>query len=560
MTMWFDALNQGLIIGVFALSLNVLLGHTGVLSVATVGIGGIGGYTAGYLSVFHGWPFWAGLIAAAVSGLLVGAALGLPTLRLGPDYVIVLTLAFGTIVGALVAAVPDLGGMQGLVGVQAVEIGERLIRPEDLLRFTVPLTLVALVLLSRLVHSPFGRVLRGIREDEVAVEAVGKPAVSFKVIAFALTSVVAGVAGAMLVFYQQLASPSQFGFATTTAVVAAVVIGGTGNLIGSLVGAIALSMIRPVLQDVLALPPIDAAQWQLVIFGLLLALVLVARPSGLLPERSSRSRTRRRREAPRNTTVPSARSGPALVASGVSKRFGALTAVADLDIVLEPGRVTALLGPNGAGKTTVFNLLTGRLPADSGTISLHGERIDGRPVHVGVARGMARTFQDVRTFRRLTVLDNVRIAVPDQPGERMTTLYLRPFRVRRGERATTEVALDWLEFVGLGDRADVRAGDLSFGEQKLLAVARALATGADVLLLDEPASGVDRGSLEPVLGLIEVLRASGRTICLVEHNLDVVDRLADVVLFMEQGSVTATGSMAEIASMERLAEVYFGHA
>ncbi|WP_395693519.1 ABC transporter permease subunit [Nocardioides sp.] len=570
MTPWIDALNQGLIIGVFAVSLNVLLGHAGLLSVATVGLGGVGGYAAAYLSLSEDWPAGAALLAAAMLGLAAGAVVGLPALRLGPDYVIVLTLAFGTIIGALAAAVPSLGGTQGLVGLEALDIGGRLLRPIDLLRFVLPLAALMFFLCWRLVHSPFGRVLRGIREDEVAVEALGKPVVRFKVTAFALTSVVAAIAGAMLVFYQQLASPSQFGFGTTTAVVAAVVIGGTGNLVGSIVGAIGLSMIRPALQELLLLPPIDAAQWQLVCFGLLLILVLVLRPAGLLPERLRTHDDHRETEPPVEHGADRSRafgsderrheesSSSALTATHISKSFGAITAVDDLTLNLRPGQVTALLGPNGAGKTTVFNLLTGRTRTDSGEVVLHGRTITDCPVHRGVLLGMARTFQDVRIFKRLTVLDNVAMAVPNQAGERLRHLYLRPGMVRLSERSTVAVARGWLDFVGLTEHAGRAAGSLGFGEQKLLTVARALATGADVILLDEPASGIDRASLEPVLELVERLRDTGRTICLVEHNLDVVDRLADSVLFMEQGRVTATGSMEEIRQIDRLAEVYFG--
>jgi branched-chain amino acid transport system permease protein len=250
---------------------------------------------------------------------------------------------------------------------------------------------------------------------------------------------------------------------------------------------------------------------------------------------------------------------PTLRAQGLEKHFGGIAAVRDLDIELSPGMITALVGPNGAGKTTVFNLLTGQILPDRGEVELAGDDISGLPPHKTVLHGMARSFQDVRTFRRMTVLENVMLAVPEQTGERLPALFLRPLAVRRREREVRDRALECLGFVGLRDQADERAGRLGFGSQKLLAVARLLATGCDVLLIDEPASGIDREALEPVMRVMERLRASGKTICLVEHNLEVVTRLADHVLFIEEGQVTERGTMDDIRQQPRLATVYFGH-
>ena len=177
--------------------------------------------------------------------------------------------------------------------------------------------------------------------------------------------------------------------------------------------------------------------------------------------------------------------------------------------------------------------------------------------HASVWSGRSRTSE---AYRRLTLLQNVTLAVPHQPGERLRNVFLRPVSSRRGERAARERALEVLAYVGLAARADVLAGELGYGDQKLLSLARILATGGEVLLIDEPASGVDAGSMEPLLAAVEGLRALGKTICLVEHNLDVVEHLADQVLFIEQGQITARGSMDEIKGDPRLAEVYFGHA
>jgi branched-chain amino acid transport system permease protein len=590
MAIWLSYLNEALIIGILAMSVNVLIGYSGILSIASVATGGVSGYLAGYLSAAHGWSFLPCLTAGVASGILVGILLSLPSLRLSGEYVLMLTLAFASVVVSGLIAVPALGGQNGLLGIMPVHIGSKvLLRPADLLELVVPATAICLAICWRIIYSPFGRVLKGIREEPDAVRALGKNVFAYQVVAFAASSAIAAVGGVILVFYNQLASPTLFDFNAATLVIAIAVIGGLGNLWGSLVGAVLLVGLQPVLEKVVAVDPNSASLWQMIVYGLLLLIIVRIRPEGLIPETASVRKLARRIRGRQPDKDPAAAgadasegqagvldgaaaavasapgNGEAIVAAatlkahGLEKHFGGIRAVSNLDIELTPGRITALVGPNGAGKTTVFNLLTGQINPDAGEVELDGNLVSGLPPHRVVLRGMARSFQDVRTFRRLTALENVMLAVPEQTGEDLVALMLRPFAVRRRERETRKLALECLGFVGLLSEADERAGNLSYGSQKLLAVARLLATGCDVLLIDEPAAGIDREALEPVMQVMERLRASGKTICLVEHNLEVVTRLADHVLFIEDGRVTETGTMDEIRQQPRLATVYFGH-
>ncbi len=593
MEFWIDALNLGLILAIYAIALNVVLGYAGQLSVAPAGLGGVGGFLAAYFAILHGWAFGPALVAGVVGALLVGLVLGVPALRLGTDYLILLTLAFATIIPAVILAIPALGGPDGLIGVPPVTFLGPLRSPGQYLRLVLVVTALTGAFCWRMTASPFGRVLRSLREDEAATESVGKHVVAFKILTFALTAAVMGAAGVMTVYYLQSANSVQFGFDPTVSIVAAVIIGGMGNFLGAAVGALVVSFISPVLQRTLQLSPTTAGTWQLVAYGALLILVVRVRPDGLIPEGSVLRLPRMpwRRGAPAlddadasppvtrpHLTVPAAEPGqggpmmvaeagvdqvapgdPVLTATGLVKHFGGIHAVNGLDLELPLGQITALVGPNGAGKTTVFNLLTGRIRPDAGTVTLRGRDITGMPPHETARLGLVRSFQDVRTLGRMSLLDNVRLGVPDQPGERLMSLYLRPREVRNRERETTRTAIECLEFVGLEARAHELAGGLGYGDQKRLAIARILATGADVLLVDEPAAGIDRAHLEPVLEVIGRLREGGKTICLVEHNLDVVARLADRVLFMEGGRVSAEGTMQEITKIDRLAEVYFGH-
>jgi branched-chain amino acid transport system permease protein len=249
-----------------------------------------------------------------------------------------------------------------------------------------------------------------------------------------------------------------------------------------------------------------------------------------------------------------------LETSGVSKRFGGIVAADDLAIQLRKGTITALVGPNGAGKTTVFNLLTGFIRPDSGSVRLNGVELVGRNPDKVARMGLVRSFQDVRLMQRLTCLQNVMLAVQGQSGENLGKLLFGGRAASRSEVETRAKAMDWLGFVGMAEFADIPAGALSYGQSKLLSLSRALATEADVLLLDEPASGIDTKWVDTVLDLVEAVREQGRTVCIVEHNLHVVGRLADHTYFMELGRITAQGTIDELSNSPRLAEAYFGTA
>jgi branched-chain amino acid transport system ATP-binding protein len=249
-----------------------------------------------------------------------------------------------------------------------------------------------------------------------------------------------------------------------------------------------------------------------------------------------------------------------LSASGIEVSFGGLRALRDCSFDVEKGRITCLVGPNGAGKTTIFNVITGFLRPDSGTVSFQGTTLDGMKPQAIVAAGIARTFQNLRLFVDLTALDNVVVALPAQTGEEPLAAIFRPLHVARAQSRRREEARQILEHVGLADRAHEFVRNLSYGEQKLLTVARGLATGAELLLLDEPASGLSAGALDQIMTLLRRLQSEGKTLLVVEHNTRVVQQIADEVLFLHQGHLMARGTPAEIISDPALAEIYFGGA
>jgi ABC-type branched-subunit amino acid transport system ATPase component len=254
-------------------------------------------------------------------------------------------------------------------------------------------------------------------------------------------------------------------------------------------------------------------------------------------------------------------AGPDVVlrVEGLSKSFGGLRAVSDLSFTIRRGLVTSLVGPNGAGKTTVFNLITGALRPDAGRVYLGDREITGLPPHQAAGLGIARTFQDLRLFLGMTVLDNVLVSVQGQPGERPLAVFGAPWRVRAAERRHREEVREILQAVSLLERQHELVTNLSFAEQKLLVIARALATKSELWLLDEPAAGLDAAAVQEIMDLVRRLAGRGQTVCIVEHNLRVVRHVSDRVLFLNEGMLLTEGTPEEIFSNQELRAIYLGN-
>ncbi len=251
-------------------------------------------------------------------------------------------------------------------------------------------------------------------------------------------------------------------------------------------------------------------------------------------------------------------TAPYLQATGVEVSFGGLKALNDCSFTIQQGQITCLVGPNGAGKTTIFNVITGFLRPSAGSVSFKGRNLSGWKPQAIVAAGIARTFQNLRLFIDLTAIDNVLASLTAQTGEEPIAAIFRPFHVASAQRRRRTEAAEILHRVGLSNRANDFVRNLSYGEQKLLIIARVLATGAELLLLDEPASGLSAGALDGVMSLLRRLQTDGKTLLVVEHNTRVVQQIADDVLFLHQGHLMAQGSPEMIVNDPALAEIYFG--
>jgi ABC-type branched-subunit amino acid transport system ATPase component len=310
-----------------------------------------------------------------------------------------------------------------------------------------------------------------------------------------------------------------------------------------------------------------------IFYGLILMLMMIFRPQGILPEYAAQAKeyqvpadvpvdgNKESGDDGENLSLADGKTAttPILEIKGLSKSFGGLEAVKDASLMLSSGRVTGLIGPNGCGKTTIFNLITGFLDADRGKVYVRGKEVTGRASYKLMNDGLVRSWQDIRAFKDMTVLDNVRVARPKQSGEKIVSLFISPWQVAREERENYGKAIGYLKMVGLLDKAGHLAGNLSTAEQKLVALARLMATECPVLLLDEPTAALDPESVERIIRLIRNIAKQGRkTILLIEHNLDVVRGLVEEAYFMGEGRVLAYGDPASLMADPKLAEVYFG--
>jgi ABC-type branched-subunit amino acid transport system ATPase component/ABC-type branched-subunit amino acid transport system permease subunit len=567
-------LNLAFFYVVLTVSLNLILGYGGMASMAHAAFFCIGGYVSALVTLHWGCNFLLGTAMAVVMTAGVGGALAAPFIRVQEEYLLLFTLAFQLVVFHLMLSVYSItGGDSGIFGVPVPRLfGWIPESPGEFLPFMVVVLLVVYWIAFKVTRSPFGRVLKGIREDETAVSSLGKNVLRFKVVVFMMGTGMAAGAGAIFAHYVQFISPSIGSLDASILIIAMVVLGGTANLVGSAVGAFLLIIIPEILNFLPGasnlIVPLRGA-----IYGVLLILFMRFRPEGLIPEYFHLRRAKRispgtkasppvengdRKPSTLRGDEGLTHQGPILEVKDLSKSFGGLRAVDNFFMGLEKSKITALVGPNGCGKTTAFNLITGFLKPDKGGIRFRDQDITNLPAYKMPHIGIARSWQDVRIFQGMTVLDNLLIARQDQAGESLFKLFIMPWRFKSEEEENRRKAFSYLEAVGLSKKESEIARNLSYAEQKLLAIARLLTTEAQILLLDEPSSGVDPNWVEHLMEIIRELASSGKTICIVEHNLDVVKGVSDTVYFMAEGRKIAQGTAKELMADPKLAEIYFG--
>ena len=557
-----------------AASVSITMGSAGLFTVSQAALYGVGAYTAALVEIHLGLDFLLVMLLSIAVAVVISVVTAFPALRLKAEYLVVGSLALQLVASAIFSQSSALGGADGLVNIPVPSVFGLAIEPNDFWVAALVVTAVAYALLYVVTGSPWGRLVRAIRDDEVAVAAIGKNVVTAKVSVIAIAGGAAGLAGALYACYVLYISPDDFSLQVSVGFLAVALIGGATRLEGSIVGAVLLVAL-PQLLRLVTLPPNVEGQLQELIYGGFLVLFMMFRPQGIVGDWTAWRQARSPASgpalggiaAPPKAGLPVRLAVPAqaareadegVVALDVSVSFGGLQALRGASLSVPLGTVTALIGANGAGKTTLVDVLTGFVRPDEGQVSWQGRDVTVLGPQAMARLGMTRVFQEARVFRGLTAVENVLVGLPMQRREHLSLAFdLRP-RVLRAERDARTTAMSLLERVGLAEHASATAGRLSYGQQKLLCIARGLASGAQVLVLDEPSAGVSPGAIGRLRQTIGSLAADGLGILLVEHNIDLVRSCAGVVAFMSQGQITMTGPPEQVLADENMGREYLG--
>jgi ABC-type branched-subunit amino acid transport system ATPase component/ABC-type branched-subunit amino acid transport system permease subunit len=548
-----------------ALGLVLLTGVGGLTSFGQAAFVGLGAYaTAWYTTAQHGSP-WLGLILSLALTGTVASILGAATLRLGGHFLPLSTIAWGIAIYFLFGNFDALGRYSGLSDIPPITLGPVSLVDTRLMYYFIWVVLGLMMLLcANLLDSREGRAIRSLRGGGEMVESLGIGFFRIRLAVFIIAGLLAGLSGWLYAHMQRFVSPAPFDIKPGIELLLMAIVGGSGQISGAVVGAAFVTLLKNALQDILPAFTRNSSQLEIVVFGALFIAILQTNRAGIVPlvrrwlPRPAPPLPARGAALPRRAYAPGSSdvSKPLLQVDRITKRFGGLVAVSDISFEVKSGEILGLIGPNGAGKTTLFNLITGVLKPDGGRIMLEGTDITALSVRRIAAKGVARTFQHVKLRPHMSLIDNVVLGCYLRTTAGFVSGALRIDRIE--EQAARLEALQKLQRVGLKDKANELAGDLPLGQQRLLEIARALATDPKLLILDEPAAGLRRLEKQTLATLLRELRDDGLTIVLVEHDMDFVMNLVDRVVVMDFGVKLAEDLPAAIRADARVQEAYLG--
>jgi len=551
-----------MVFAIGAVGLNIITGYAGYVSLGQGAFIGLGAYAVGIGVTKIGGSPWVWVPVAGVLGGLVAALLGVVAMRARGHAFVILTIAFLFLLQLLATNWDGLtngtGGITLPIPTWSVDY-----QYWPFYYALMGLLALSLVLSWWIRRNKFGMGLIAIREDEDKAATVGVSTPTYKILAFACSAAFVGMAGGVYGYYISFVDPlGMFNILLSVQIILSLLLGGRATLWGPVLGAFIIEWLNETSNN-----EFSGGNARLLIFGGLLALTVLFLPHGIIPTGShwiERWRTRgkaglagerltgidlQERSAPQ----PRARAlsdTPLLEVKGLEKRFGGVRAVDGASFAVPEGSITALIGPNGSGKTTVFNLIGGTMSLDAGEVWFDGQRIDGKPPWQRAHLGLGRTFQITRLFPEMTVLENV---VAPLRGFHLGLLGANAVSGREAERAE-----ELLEFAGMRKYRDVRAAALSYGQQKLVELAQILMLDPKLIMLDEPAGGINPTLIDRIGDMIRELNASGKTFLIVEHNMPFVLGLCNPVLVLARGQTIARGAPDEIQRDPEVLDAYLG--
>lgn len=560
---------------IMTVSLNLTTGLLGQLCLGHAGFMSIGAYTASIITKnWTGLPFAWSLALAVIAGGLAAAffgfLIGMPALRLKGDYLAIITLGFGEIIRVIIENMHITGGAAGLTRITRMSRAfSENAKFSSAIQFGIVFWVMVIIVTSifTLGRSRHGRAIISIRENEVAAEATGIPTTYYKLFAFTLAAFFAGIAGGLYAHQIGLLTPRYFDFNKSIEYLVMVVLGGMGSITGSILSAAVLVTLPELLREL--------ADWRMVIYSLALILMMIFRPSGLLGTKEFsliavwnkagaflKKTFARKDTSPRLPFMPHYdvwEDCPVLETHHVSIKFGGLVAGDDISLRLMNNEIVGLIGPNGAGKTTIFNMLTGVYAPTSGDIVLLGKSIAGKPTHEITNNGIARTFQNIRLFKSMTVLENIKVAFHTRMKYSPASGIIRSAQYSNEEHGMDIRARELLRVFDMEEVADQNADALPYGMQRKLEICRALASNPKVLLLDEPAAGMNPIETLELMNTIKKIRTRfSVAILLIEHDMKLVMGICERIYVLNYGHIIAEGTPAQIANNKDVITAYLG--